>query len=619
MEIRVNGELRTPTAPMARRVLALLVIHADRVVPTEQFIDELWGERPPLRARKTVQTYIYQLRKALSGDEDSGGSQNLVETHPHGYRLLLRGCRLDVRDFKLLVREGRDALARGRASEGAAALRSGLALWRGTALEDLETGPVLAAQAAKLESLRIQALEQRNAAALALGGGQELLEEIRDLTYDHPINEEFCAQLMMAAKRCGQQGEALAAYARLRRAMAEQLGLEPSPRLQELQSRALSGRDGEHPADRRGGGAGGAGGVGDIGAPFQLPPAIVDFVGRRDELDRVERGLRQPCAPSVVRIATVTGAPGVGKTELALQAAHRLRKHFPDGQLKVGLHLEDGTAQHPAEALKGLLAAVGYERHTLPEETGDLSRLFRGWAAGRRFLLLLDDAACANQIRPLLPAGPENAVIVTSRCRLPGLPGTVTSVALESLAPADGTTLLAQVLGDGRVAREPAAAAAIVLQCEGMPTAIRAIGSRITAWPGHSLADFAARLGDEQHRLEELSGPHLDVRRYLVDSAERLPGGAREVLYEIGRSGRADITVAHLARALRRSVSAVERLVEHLVAFHMLRPVMRDGDHVLSVSPLLRLAFARTAHPAPVPTSAPQGLVLCGGVHPVAA
>lgn len=583
MEIRVNGELRTPSAPMARRVLALLLAHADRVVPMELLIDELWGEEPPKKARKTVQTYIYQLRKALC-DEGSGQSQELVETHPHGYRLPLQGCRLDVREFQNLLREGREALTRGRASEGAALLRRGLELWRGAPLEDVESGPLLAAQTARLERLKIQALEQRIAADLALGGNQSLLEEIRDLTHQYPLHEEFCAQLMTAAKRCGQRGEALSAYARLRRAMAEQLGLEPSTRLRELQERVLAGHDEQTHVPARAGAA---------GAPFQLPPAIGDFVGRRDELERIERAVRETGPVPGVRIVTVTGAPGMGKTQIALQVAHRLRKDFPDGQLKASLHMEDGTAQPPAETLKELLAAVGHDRRSLPERTDDLARMFRSWAAGRRFLLLLDDAAGSEAVLPLLPAGVDNAVIVTSRWRMIGLPGAVTSVEVGLLPEADGRRLLAQVVGADRTAREPEAAAAIVAGCEGMPTAIRAIGSRITAWPGHSLADFAARLKDEGGRLEELSSPHLDVRRYLVGAADRLPYAAREVLAEISSAGDADVTVTDLAHVLHRSVPSIEHSVELLTAHRVLTPVVQNGSHVLRIPPLMRLAFAR--------------------------
>ncbi|WP_245863498.1 AfsR/SARP family transcriptional regulator [Streptomyces thermovulgaris] len=606
MEIRVNGELRTPSAPMARRVLALLLTHADRVVPTELLIDELWGERPPVRARKTVQTYIYQLRKVLSGDESSGQNQDLVETHPHGYRLLLHNCRLDVRDFQALVREGREALARGRAGEGAALLRRSLELWRGEPLEDIGVGPVLAAQVARLEDLRIQALEQRIAADLALGEDQSLLEEIRELTYQYPLHEEFCAQLMTAAKRCGQRGEALAAYSRLRRAMAEQLGLEPSARLRELQNRVLAGRDDRpHMSSRAGG----------TGAPFQLPPAIGDFVGRQDELSRIERALKEPGAVPEVRIVTVTGGPGMGKTQIALQMAHRLRSDFPDGQLKASLHLEDGTPQHPAEALKGLLVAVGHDRRSLPERTDDLSHTFRAWAAGRRFLLLLDDAADRDQVLPLLPAGVGNTVIITSRRRMTGLPGAVTSIEVGPMPEAEGSRLLAQVVGEDRTAREPAATAAVVARCEGIPLAIHAIGSRIAAWPGRSIADFAARLDDEQHRLEELSGPHLDVRDYFVASADRLPHEAREVLAEVSRTGRTEVTVAQLAHALRRPVPLVERSVELLAAFHVIKPIARNGQHLLRVSPLLRLAFARREHLREPFT---RNVVISGDACPVA-
>ncbi|WP_255308123.1 AfsR/SARP family transcriptional regulator [Streptomyces marincola] len=600
MEIRVNGQLRTPSAPMARRVLAVLLTHVDRVAPTELLIDELWGEHPPMRARKTVQTYIYQLRKLLSDDGGSTPDQGLVERHAHGYRLSLGGGRLDLCEFQESLRQGREALGRGQASDGAEALRRGLELWRGAALEDVEMGPVLAAQAAKLENLRLRALEQRIAADLARGLHHSLLEEIRDLTYAHPLHEEFCAQLMMAAERCGQRGEALAAYARLHRAMVEQLGLEPSERLQRLQRGALTGeeRRAEAPAGPR------ARAARPAAAPFQLPAALRDFVGRRGELDRIERAVRGAGSSSGVRIVTVTGGPGVGKTEVALQVAHRLQGDFPDGQLGVRLHGEDGAARHPAETLEGLLTAAGFDRRSLPHRADELAAMFRGWAAARRFLLLLDDAAGSDQVLPLLPAGADNVVIVTSRCRFAELPGAVTSVELGPMPQSEALRLLTQVVGAERAGREPEAAAAVAARCEGMPAAIRAVGSRIAAWPSRGLADFAARLDDERQRLEELSSPHLNVRRYLIQSAGRLPRGAREVLTELSRTEETDVTVAYLARRLHRSAGSIERSVELLADCHMLTPLPRDGRHVLRVAPLFRLALAlgtpeQRSEPAP--------------------
>ncbi|MFJ3189859.1 MULTISPECIES: AfsR/SARP family transcriptional regulator [Streptomyces] len=599
MEIRVDGEVRTPSPPMARRVLAVLLTHADRVVPTELLIDELWGEHPPKRARKTVQTYICHLRKALGGDGSSGpGGGDPVETHPYGYRLRLQGCRSDLWLFQERVRAGREALARGEASEGVATLRRGLELWRGAALEGVETGTVLGAQATRLEELRMRALEQRVAGELALGRHHSLLEEIRDLASQHPLNEEFCAQLMTAASACGQRGEALGAYARMRRAMAEQLGLEPSERLRELQRDILTGQ-GESPSARTA--ARGPGRSGEPGAPFHLPAAIGDFVGRQDELERIERAVSGEGRAPEVRVVTVTGGPGVGKTEAALQVAHRLRGRFPDGQLRGLLCRKDRTPRDPGEVLGELLAAVGYDRAVLPERVDDLARMFRGWAAGRRFLLVLDDAVSRDQVVPLLPAGTDNTVIVTSRCRLSGLPGSVTDVELGPLPGAVSRQLLTQVIGPSRARREPAAVSAIVAKCEGMPAAVRAVGGRIATWPHRSLADFAVRLEDDGQRLEELSSPHLDMRRYLVESADRLPRSARDVLAELGRAATAEVTVADLALGLCRSTSSIERSVELLAAFHVVRPVVRDGGYVLRLAPLIRLAFAGGGHTAPAP------------------
>ncbi|MEV4945124.1 BTAD domain-containing putative transcriptional regulator [Streptomyces sp. NPDC053755] len=622
MEIRVKGELRTPSAPMARRVLAVLLTHADRVVPMELLIDELWGESPPKRARKTVQTYVYQLRKALGDPHDDGGperGQELLETHPYGYRLPLRDGQLDISDFQGRLREGQKALGRGESREGASALRRGLELWRGSALEGIETGPVLAAQAARLEDLRLRALEQRISADLARGRHQAILEEIRELTYLHPLHEEFCAQFMTAAQRCGQRGEALSAYAKLRGAMSEQLGLEPSGRLRELQREVLDGADERTPQPYRPqpyhpqpSGPHPEGPAPAAGAPFLLPAAVDGFVGRHHELAAIERAVTGPGSASGPRIVTVTGAPGIGKTETALQVAHRLRERFPDGQLHATLHQEDGTPQAPAEALKGLLAAVGHDRRTLPDRTEDLARAFRGWAVGRRLLLLLDDAAGTSQVLPLLPADPGTVVVVTSRCRTTGLPGSVTTVTLGPLPEAEATQLLARTAGAGDTPGESAALARLASYCEGLPFALRALGSRIAPWQGRSLADFAVRLADRQHRLQELSGPHLDVERFLLRAAARLPHGAREVLAELSRAYWTDVPVEYLSLRLQRSLPFVERSVELLADHHLLIPATLYGNPALRVAPLFHLALSGARPPRTGGAERHQTPVRCG-------
>jgi DNA-binding SARP family transcriptional activator len=562
IEVRDQHVDVTPAAAMPRRVLATLLLHADQVVPIPTLIDELWEDDPPRLARKTVQTYVYQLRKALGGGP-TGPVRQLLETRPQGYRILLEPGELDARLFEQRARAGREALAAGDASAAAAALREALELWRGEALVDLLPGPVLAAEASRLEDARRGALEQRVEADLALGLHRELLGELKALMMRYPAHEEFCAQLMLAAYRSGRRDESLAAYDRLRRLVVEHTGLEPSERLRRLQhdvlvdSPVLALAPCAAPAAAQGASA-------SIGiAPAELPPSPEVLVGRAHELARIGAALRRRPDTACPGLVVLCGPPGAGKSATAVFAGHRLREHFPDGQLFAALHTPAGAPVNPLTVLQGFLRAV--TDAPPPARLEAAAGRFRSWAADRRVLILLDDAASAAQVAPLLPSGRGCGTLVTSRRLLPGLPA-ASALQLGELDPGDGFRLLALAAGEPRVLKHPDAALELLELCDNLPLAIRAAGERLAARPLLGLPELVAALRADEDRLSALRIGGLDVGARLREAVRRLERPDRRALRRLAALGPSGFDLDQAAKALgldhRPAQRAVDRLLE---------------------------------------------------------
>jgi eukaryotic-like serine/threonine-protein kinase len=349
-----------------RALLALLLLHANEPLSTDRVIDELWGDRPPATAAKTVQVYISRLRKALAGGA-AEGSESMVVTREHGYELTLDPERLDAQRFERLVAEGRDALAAGRPEDAASALEGALALWRGPPLADLAYESFTQPAIARLEDLRVAALEQLIEAKLALGGHAEVVGRLEALIAEHPYRERLRAQLMLALYRCDRQADALQAYQNARKALVEELGIEPGERLRELERAILAQDPGlqlvaEEP-----------------GAP---EPAAESprgtFVGRERELAELVAGLDDACAGRG-RLFMLVGEPGIGKSRLAeeLTAHARARR----ARVLVGRCWEAGGA--PAywpwvQSLRPYLRETGAEglRSQLREGAADVAQLF---------------------------------------------------------------------------------------------------------------------------------------------------------------------------------------------------------------------------------------------------
>jgi DNA-binding SARP family transcriptional activator/tetratricopeptide (TPR) repeat protein len=534
-----------------RTLLAALLIEPRRIVPADRLIDILWDDDPPSTARALVQTYVSTLRRAVGDD--------VVVTQAPGYRACVADEAVDRHRFETGVAEGRAAAADGRHRDAANAFRAAELLWRGPALGGVRSR-ILAAAATRLDEQRIAAVEARIAADLALGRGDDLIGELTVLVEQHPARSTLRGQLMLALYRADRTGEALTVFRQGREALIEELGIEPGAELTTLHERILRADPGllarqpapapppPSPPRRKG--------------PAQLPPDPPDFVGR----DALVAELATVFADGPV-VAALLGPGGVGKSALAVHVAHRVGAGYPDGQLHVDLRGNTGTPASPAEVLGRFLRALEPQQ-AVPDGTDERMDAYRTLLAGRRILIVLDDAANEQQVRPLLPGSGGSSVLVTSRHRLGGLAG-ARLVELDLLSTAEATALLARVAGADRITPAPAAAAEIVAACGNLPLAVRVAGARLATRRQWTAALLATRLRDERRRLDELSAGDQQIRVSIALSFDSLDPLARTAICWLGHLGLSDFRSWVLAYALDVELGAAEQILEQLVDAHL--------------------------------------------------
>jgi Helix-turn-helix domain/NB-ARC domain len=311
------------------------------------------------------------------------------------------------------------------------------------------------------------------------------------------------------------------------------------------------------------------------GAPCQLPADLADFTGRAEQVALV-RGLLAATAPGgTPAVVVVAGTAGVGKTALAVHAAHQLRSWFPDGQLYANLGGAGPRPQDPGEVLSGLLRVLGVDGAAIPAAVGERAALYRARLADRRVLVVLDDAASEAQVRPLLPGTAGCGVLATSRARLVGLEG-ARRLDLEVLAPGQAVELLGRVAGAARVAAEPEAAAAIVGYGGWLPLAVRIAGAKLAGrrhWP---LARLAGLLADERRRLDQLVVGDLEVRASVALSYQALTGDHQRTFRRLGQLAAPDFAAWVAAALLDSTAEQAEELVDGLVQAQLLEVAGRD-------------------------------------------
>ncbi|WP_370381906.1 BTAD domain-containing putative transcriptional regulator [Catenulispora sp. GAS73] len=483
----------------------------------------------------------------------------------------MRPGELDVDDFAQGCADGLRAVRELQWAAASQHLTRALALWQGEPLADLPMLTEFENRVQQLRYDRLLAYEGRFEAELQLGRHREAGKDLAWLVAENPLHEPFRRLLMLALYRSGRQVEALDAYRTLRRTLMDELGVEPSSEIRELYQQILVN-------DPQSDSAPPQAGPGPIG---QLPADIADFTGRERETAEIVRALTAADAsPGRVPLVTVTGGGGLGKTTLAVHAAHQAAGGFPDGQLYADLRGADPVPREPGDVLASFLSVFGIPVGDLPNDVDERATRFRTALGGRRMLIVLDNACDPGQIRPLIPAAAGCAVLVTSRTRLSGLAG-AHRVNLELLHAEDATRMLETLIGTDRALAESAAVAAVVDSCGGLPLALRIAGARLADRPRWSVAGFAERLADRTRRLNELAVSDLAVRASFElsytallarkDTAAAVRGrDADEVFRTATLVPATSFGAPEVAALLARPEADVEDALQHLVDVDLL-------------------------------------------------
>jgi DNA-binding SARP family transcriptional activator len=567
VDVMVDGEPRPVHGLRRKAVLAALALHGGEIVSTGRLVDVVWNETAPSTAVNTLQSHVSHLRTVL-------GSKAAILARAPGYLLDLGEDGTDVLLAERLLRQGTQS---ADPVLGARHLQGALALWRGRPLADLAGLAWLEEQAGPLDLLCVQVKRALFEARLACGEHVQLVPDLERMAAGHPLDEHFHSQLMLALYRSGRQAEALAVYRRLRHTLDEELGIDPSQTLRDLetailrQDRALEAPTlavALPPASPA------------VPVPAQLPPAVPAFAGRGAELASLgailpASGQADSASPAVV-ISAVSGTAGVGKTALAVHWAHRIASRFPDGQLYVNLRGFDpgGAALDPAEALRGFLYAFGIPAERIPGTVPAQAALYRSLLARKRVLVVLDNARDAAQARPLLPGSPGCLAIVTSRDHLTPLVATEGAhhVALGLLTPAEAGDLLAHRLGVSRVAAEPDAVDDIIARCARLPLALAIAAARAATHPGLPLTALAAELQATTGVLGALNAgdPAADVRAVFSWSCHALTDAAAGLFRLLGLHPGPDLTLAAAASLAGIPLNQARELVIELVRASLL-------------------------------------------------
>jgi DNA-binding SARP family transcriptional activator len=386
--------------PQQRAVLALLASRGNKTISRAELVDGIWGGEPPASAVSAVHVYVCGLRRAVEPNRAPRTAPRIQTAAGPGYLLRLEPDALDAEVFCRHLAAARASRTAGDLPAALGALDAGLALW----LEPLLgiPGPWAQIERSRLGELRLTALEDRAEIMLETGRHIETATQLAALTCEHPLRERLCSALMLALYRSGRRADALNAYAETRRVLVAELGVEPGAALQRLHARILTADSALDPVPGR---AAAVVAAARPPVPAQLPSDVRAFTGRTDEIAELDRLLAAAGAENTpeVLIIAVSGSVGVGKTALAVRWARRSMHRFADGQLFVDLRGDDpGRPAVPAaQALTGFLRTLGMAQRDIPQDVGQRAAAFRSMLAGRRMLIMLDNAGAAQQIHAL--------------------------------------------------------------------------------------------------------------------------------------------------------------------------------------------------------------------------
>jgi DNA-binding SARP family transcriptional activator/tetratricopeptide (TPR) repeat protein len=608
----VSVEPRTPTAAKVRVVLAVLLVRANETVSTESLIDELWDNTPPRTAATTLQVYISQLRRILAeGEPESGPRRQRLLTIPPGYTLQVTDDEVDLTRFENLRQAGKAAYERGDFAAASGLLHEGLSLWSGVALSGIPHGYTLSAAAVRLDELRMTALEQRITADLRLGRHKELTGELMALINEHPLRETLYAHLMVALFRSDRQSDALRTFARARKALVDELGIEPGPGLRHLHERVLRSDPNlawREPAVPAGASA----------APVVwLPPALPDFVGREEPMAAALRAVPDAAGRPPTRILVIGGRAGVGKSAFAVEFARRTAEQFPHGRVYLNLRGAQGMALDPKQAMATLAQRLDPRPDAPARDDGaaeDAADRLQRAARGRRMMVILDDAASEEQIRPLLAAIPGAFAVVTTRRPLAGVDG-ARHLVLDVLSAREAQQLLTEIAGT-RITEDPESAHEVARLCGHLPLGLRVAGASLAARPHWTAAALAQRLDGETGGLAELVAGDLDVRSILMVGYREADAAQRRAFRMLALAPVPHFPLWIAAALLGASTAEAERTVDQLVQSYLLevRQAARDQPPRFGYHRLLRaLALDLLAEDDPIAVNAAVER-LCGAV-----
>jgi DNA-binding SARP family transcriptional activator/tetratricopeptide (TPR) repeat protein len=565
VKFRILGPLEVAAGPDrlelsgARQqiVVAILLCSANRIVPMDRLLEAIYGEGLPPTSRAQAQISISSLRRMFA----SYSHEEIISTREHGYIIRVGPGELDSEQFQGLVTAARAARDAGQPSQAVAFYRDALRLWRGPALDGIES-QLVRAVASRLDEQRIATNEDRLKLELDLGRHHELVGELGELVHDFPLREQLRGLLMLAMYRCDRTAEALEIYRRARRTMIDELGIEPGERLQKLQLAILSSdpaltlpaEQARIPQFRP-------------QIPNLLPTDIADFTGRAEQLTQIRERLLSAAGPDVqqaVPIVVIFGKGGVGKTVLAVHAARIMAGQFSGGLLFADLHGGGSHRVGPMQVLERFLRALGVPAAQMPDGLDERAELYRSLVADRKLLIVLDDAAGESDVTPLLPGGPAG-MIITSRRRLTGLAG-ATHIPLDVFDTDKSLDLLASIAGTARIQAEPEAAALVARHCGRLPLAMRIAGARLSARPHWSVQQLVERLADETRRLDELRHGDMGIRPSILLTYQSVTEQARQLFRRLALLDMPVFSGWVSAALLALPFSAAEDVLDDLIS-----------------------------------------------------
>ncbi|KAA9165573.1 tetratricopeptide repeat protein [Amycolatopsis acidicola] len=562
LELAVLGPVRAwydgqplSLGPVLRQaVLVALVLRPDVTVSQRDLVDRVWGAFPP--DSDGVPGYVYQLRKSLVAA--GVPAKSVLRTDPGGYRFVSAGVAVDAVRLDELAAEARRSAEAGESAAAIDAYGRALALFEGVPLAGLP-GPFAEGERRRLVERRIGLAQGKADALIRLGQYDGAIEELSALIAEYPVSEPLTGLLMRALYGAGRQADALDTWREFRERLIEELGLEPGEELRRVHEAVLRGADSElgvasrpEPARR---------------IRDELPNDVGDLAGRENELALLTVG----AAGNGVSVSAVDGVAGAGKTALVVRAAQAMREECPDGSLFLELHghSEGRGALAPERALRRLLRSVGVDDRNIPDDLDELSANWRAATSSTRLVLVFDNAAGAEQVRPLLPGGTGNRVLVTSRRRLTGL-DVERRISLGPLASEAAAGLLSRLVGPARAGNEREAVRELARLCGRLPLALRIAGARLQNRPMWTFGDLVARLADDAGRLGELTAEARSVEAAFRLSYEQLTTEEQQAFRALGLAPAAELDKLVLGAMLGWPPHVAESVLESLVDANLL-------------------------------------------------